>query len=45
MIELSSQKRAVTLKKDVSNSDQVTLYNWMTVYNKMQRLWKEMIMA
>ena len=45
MIQLSSQKRAVTLKKDVSNSDQVTLYNWMTVYNKMQRLWKEMIMA
>jgi len=39
--ELYSQKRAVTLKYDVSNSDHITLYDWMIVYNKIQRLWKE----
>ena len=39
--ELYSQTHAVTLKYDVSNSDHITLYDWMTVYNKIQRLWKE----
>jgi len=36
--ELYSQTHAVTLKYDVSNSDHITLYDWMTVYNKIQRL-------
>jgi hypothetical protein len=43
--ELYSEKHAVNLNNDISNADHITLNDWIIVNNKMERLWKEMIMA